>query len=125
LSDLYILQLASQNARWLSQRETLIAGNVANASTPGYRALDLVPFSKVLDTARIGMTTTNAAHLIPASGGSDETNQVEAAPSEETLSGNSVNIERQMMNLGDVNRSYALNTNVTRAFHQMILSVSK
>jgi flagellar basal-body rod protein FlgB len=121
---LYILRLASQNARWLSERESLIAGNVANASTPGYRARDIAPFSRVLEGVQSSLETTNSAHLTLASGFS-EANYVEVASPEETLSGNSVNLEQQMIHLGEVNRAYALNTNVTRAFHQMILSVAK
>ena len=45
LSDIYLFQVASQKSHWLSARQTAVAENVANASTPGYRALDALPFS--------------------------------------------------------------------------------
>jgi flagellar basal body rod protein FlgB len=55
----------------------------------------------------------------------DSVRQTEADPSEETLSGNTVNLEHQMINLGDVNRDFSMTANVRRAFHQLILSALK
>ena len=52
MSDIYLFQVASQKSQWLSARQTAVASNVANASTPGYRAVDVQPFSAVLDTPR-------------------------------------------------------------------------
>ncbi len=51
--------------------------------------------------------------------------EIEANPSEETLSGNTVNLEQQMINLGEVNRDFSMTANIRRAFHQLILSALK
>ena len=59
VSQPYVLQLASQRTQWLSARESLIASNVANANTPGYQAIDLQPFSAVLDSTQVSMVSTN------------------------------------------------------------------
>jgi flagellar basal-body rod protein FlgB len=40
-------------------------------------------------------------------------------------SGNSVNLEQEMMKGGEVNRAHALNLNVVRSFHQMLMSAVK
>ena len=125
MSDLYIQQLASRSAQWLTQRESVIAGNVANASTPGYRARDLAPFAALLDDAPLTMATTNPAHMAPSRDELGAARIVETAPTDEALSGNTVNLERQMTNLGDINRAYALNANIKRAFHQMLLAALK
>ena len=63
MSSIYLFEVGSQKAQWLSARQTAIAGNVANASTPGYHAVDAQPFSTVLDSAPIELATTNPAHL--------------------------------------------------------------
>ncbi len=125
MSELYIQQIASQNAQWLTQRAALIANNVANANTPGFRAHDVQPFASVLDHTEIAMTTTNSAHMLPATQDRGAAREVETPPSDETLSGNTVNLEQQMMNLGDINRAYTMNTNIKRAFHQMLLAALK
>jgi flagellar basal-body rod protein FlgB len=125
VSQPYVLQLASQSAQWLSARQSLIASNVANANTPGYRALDLQPFSAVLDSTQVTMVTTNPAHMTPTQEEFASARVVESDSSDETLSGNSVNLEQEMIKLGDVNRTYSMDTNIKRAIHQMLMSALK
>jgi flagellar basal-body rod protein FlgB len=125
LSSIYLFELASQKAQWLSARQTAIAGNVANASTPGYRAVDIQPFAAVLDSSPLEMATTNGADLSPPQSEVDVLREIEVEPSDETLSGNTVNLEQQMINLGEVNRDYQMSANIRRAFHQLVLSALK
>jgi flagellar basal-body rod protein FlgB len=126
LSQIYLLQLASQQAKWLTARQTMIADNIANANTPGYRAKDIRPFSEVLDQTQITMAATSPAHIVPASeelAAAARSSDNEAT--DMTISGNSVSLEQELMKEGDINRSYTINTNIKRAFHQMMLSVLK
>jgi flagellar basal-body rod protein FlgB len=125
LSPIYLFQVASEKSQWLSARQTAIAANVANANTPGYRAVDVQPFSAVLDSSPIEMASTNGAHLSSTQSGLGALREIEVEPAEETLSGNTVNLEQQMINLGDVNRDFSMSANIRRAFHQLILSVLK
>ena len=125
LSSIYLFEVAAQKAQWLSARQTAIAGNVANANTPGYRALDIQPFSAILNSSPIEMASTNPAHLSSPQSQAGALREIEAQPSEQTLSGNTVNLEQQMINLGDVNRDYTMNANIRRAFHQLLLSALK
>lgn len=123
--SIYLFQVASQKSEWLSARQTAVASNVANANTPGYRALDVQPFSIVLDNSPLTMAATNPGDIAPAVSPMDSLQQVETDPSEETLSGNTVNLEQQMINLGDVTRDFSMTANIRRAFHQLILSALK
>lgn len=125
MPSIFLFQVASEKAHWLSARQTAIAGNVANANTPGYRALDVQPFSAILDSSLIEMASTNVAHLSSTQTGFGTLREIEVAPTEETLSGNTVNLEQQMINLGEVNRDFSMSANIRRAFHQLILSALK
>ena len=125
LSSVYLFEVGSQKAQWLSARQTAIAANVANANTPGYRAVDIQPFSAVLDSSPIELATTNPAHLSLPQSEAGALREVEVDPAEQTLSGNTVNLEQQMINLGDVNRDYTMSANIRRAFHQLLLSALK
>ncbi len=71
------------------------------------------------------MAATNPADLSPPQSESDALREVEVSPQEQTLSGNTVNLEQQMINLGDVNRDYTMSANIRRAFHQLVLSALK
>lgn len=125
MQPLALFSLASQNASWLSTRQATIANNVANANTPGYRAGDVQPFSAVLSHLNLPMATTSAGHIQPASFGGGKVN-VKTADSWDVLySGNSVDLEQEMMKAGDVNRAHALNVNITRSFHQMLMNAVK
>jgi len=49
INDLAVLDLASSMARHAAERHKLIAENVANADTPGYRARDVEDFSRLVN----------------------------------------------------------------------------
>ena len=49
MESVNLFALATEKSRWLAARQATVAGNVANANTPGYVAKDIQPFDKVLD----------------------------------------------------------------------------
>jgi flagellar basal-body rod protein FlgB len=46
LEDLKVLNMASALARYSAARHEVLAQNIANADTPGYRAKDVEPFTQ-------------------------------------------------------------------------------
>ena len=125
MSQIYLFQLASHRTQWLSTRQSLIAGNVANANTPEYRAQDLKPFSAVLDQTQFSMSTTNPAHFTPAESELDPERQTNSDSADPTISGNSVNLQDEMMKLGEVSRDSSMANSVKKIFHQMMMSALK
>lgn len=125
MSDVYLFALASQRTGYLSTRQTLIAENVANANTPGYKAVDLKPFSAALQETAIAMAVTNPAHLTPTAQELDPPKAREADAANATVSGNSVDLEGEMVKLGDVNRDYSEATGLKKVFHQMFMQALK
>lgn len=125
MGPLFLLDLASQQSRWLGTRQTAIAGNVSNVSTPGYKAVDVRPFEDVFDKTGLTMASTSPAHLTisPADMRSAIVRPTDGW--DQSLSGNTVNIEDQLLKAGEVSRSYALNTGVVKAFHRMMLASVK
>jgi flagellar basal-body rod protein FlgB len=92
----------------LSQRERLLAENIANASTPGYtpRDLDTSAFQQLLTTQnRAGaLTRTNAMHM--AAGGDPAPRIVTRADSETTIDGNAVVLEEQTMRAAETRMAF-------------------
>lgn len=125
MGPVHLFDLASQQARWLSVRQAAVASNVANASTPGYAATDVVPFADVFNDASIRMAATSPGHLGVDPLAPEQVAVSDAAAWEKTHSGNSVSLENEMMKAGEVNRAYALNTSVVKAFHQMLMTAVK
>jgi len=120
-SPIYLLELASQQSQWLSARQRITATNIANANTPEYKAADIQPFANVLDETQFTMVATNSAHILPEKDSAVATRQEAIDTWETTYSGNSVSLEQEMMKEGDINRSFTLNANIKRAFHQMLM----
>ena len=106
--------------QWLSVRQETVAQNIANANTPGVKAMDVRPFEDVLSDTGVTMVATNPAHFgsDPMAVGTIETKQ--GAQWEVTASGNSISLEQEMIKAGEVNRAYSLNTSIVKAFNQML-----
>ncbi|EKF41563.1 flagellar basal body rod protein FlgB [Nitratireductor indicus] len=119
-----LFDIAAQQAKWLSVRQTTVASNVANVNTPGYKALEVEPFEKVLDGTRVSLTSTADNHLrIGATNAAfavDSTSDPAVLPSENTVS-----IEKELVSAGEVRRSFELNTAIVKAFHRMLMNVSR
>ncbi len=125
MTQVYLYQLASQRTQWLSARQQLIAGNVANSTTPGYRAQDLKPFAAVLDHTSITMATTNPLHMAPEPTEIDPAKQTDADAADPTISGNTVSLQDEMIKLGEVSRESQTTNAVKKIFHQMMMSALK
>lgn len=93
---------------FLSERQRLLAQNVANADTPGYTPNDIseADFHRALTSqmrnsaspAAVTMTATQPGHIVPQGGAGGRTYSVISRPdSETTVNGNSVNLEEQMV----------------------------
>jgi flagellar basal-body rod protein FlgB len=122
---MYIFDVTAQQGRWLAVKQATIATNVSNANTPGYKAQEVRAFDEVLDRTRLTLASTHAGHL--DTGGADVRSAVTKAadPWEVSHSGNSVSLEQEMLKASEVNRSYALNTSIVKAFHRMYLASAK
>ncbi|SMO69334.1 FlgB family protein [Paracoccus laeviglucosivorans] len=113
------LRMASSLTSHASQRQKLIAQNVANADTPGFRATDLGRFA---ETYRSGvaaeMRATRPGHATGISwGGSD---RPQDAGTERAPNGNTVSIEEEMIRIAQAKREFDLSLAVTKSSLNMI-----
>jgi flagellar basal-body rod protein FlgB len=120
-----LFDLAAQQARWLAVRQSVIAGNVANVNTPGYHAFDVKPFSAVLDNTQVTMKATQAGHFGTSKASAETAALQQDDRADLVPSGNSVELEDELLKAADVRRSFELNTAIVRAFHQMMTMTTK
>lgn len=125
MSQLYLFGLSSNRAQWLSQRQAVVAENVANVNTPGYRAKDVSAFAETLDTTSLQMSGSSASHLVASAGREFGVDEGRQTPWDVTHSGNSVSLEQEMLKSGEISRDFALDTSIAKAFHRMYLSTLK
>ena len=119
LHNLDVFRISSQKMGWLSERQTVLAQNIANSDTPGYKAKDLKPpdFSSMLNREKgIPVAKTAKGHFMGTAARSDfrivnekSRNVYEVNPNE-----NAVVMEEQLMKVNDSNMNYKLVTNIYR-----------
>ena len=125
MEPIHLLDLASRKSGWLAARQATVASNIANANTPGYKAKDIAAFSEVLDTTRLSLVSTNTGHLQADGPNAIDEARPKSGAWDITETGNSVGVEEELLKAGEVNRDYALTTNLMKSFHSMLMSVVK
>lgn len=121
MEPIQLFDMASRQAHWLSVRQTVVAGNIANVNTPGYAAKDVESFDRVLEGTGQRMAATHPAHFTEDSLRSS----VRAARVEDgvevQVSGNSVTLADELIKTGEVRRQFEMNTALVKSFHRMML----
>jgi flagellar basal-body rod protein FlgB len=120
--DIALFGMLKSRLGYLTERQKLVAQNVANADTADYKPSDLKPFSfqaslmnqgtgaayrggASAPTNGVQMIATSASHLAPAKAPS-AWRETSGADSEVTLDGNAVALEDQMLKMTDARMNY-------------------
>ncbi|MGB3416764.1 MAG: flagellar basal body rod protein FlgB [Mesorhizobium sp.] len=120
-----LFNLASKQAEWLAVRQSSVAGNIANANTPGYTATDVVPFEKVLDQTSVSLRATQSGHLGFGASEAGLTVRPQEFDGAIMPSKNTVVLENELLKAGEVRRAFELNTAIVKAFHAMVMTAVK
>ncbi len=123
--NLNILKMARAKMDWLSQRQEVLAGNVANADTPRYLPRDIKPlnFKEVLSGSSapaVHAAATNAQHIVPEMGPDPFKAQSVRRTYESSPDGNAVVLEEQMAKIGESKGSYELAASLYQKHLRMI-----
>lgn len=124
VQSVQLFELAAQQAKWLAARQSAVAGNIANANTPGYGAVDIAPFEQVLKNSATRVSATTPGH-IPIGGIAADYSPRSDTPSSASASSNSVKLEDELIKAGEVRRAYELNTAIVKAFHRMMMMTAR
>lgn len=117
LDRLGLFQLIARRLDWLSQRQTVLAQNVANADTPDYQARDLRPFADYVGGSfarKLEPAVTQPGHIAVGHGPGDARSEHQRDLYEVSPSGNEVNLEQQLMQLGDTAMAHQTAINLYR-----------
>jgi flagellar basal-body rod protein FlgB len=119
LSGIELFQVAGDRMRYLTERQTMIARNIANADTPGYKAQDLAPFTPTMGggganstggSSPLVLAQTNPGHLSlePDTAVGQHIVVTDASYGGEKPNGNTVSVEEQMVKSADVANAFAM-----------------
>lgn len=121
-----IFALSSQKMDWLAQRHTVIAQNVANANTPGYKTSDVTSFNGFVETAASTvLNVTDTRHLQPSAGLAVAPAAEGAAGWDPTHTSNDVSLENEMLKAGEVRAEFSLASSIQKTFHRLTLAAAR
>lgn len=126
-TSLPLVSLLRERMQWHQARQKVLAENVSNTDTPGFRPRDLEAF-RVATPADgsvrqgVGMTRTDPTHL-GTSGGSDPDNRP-ARRFETRPSGNAVNLDDEMLKVAENQSEYQLATTLYQKSLAMLRSAA-
>jgi len=125
LTKIPLFQLITKRMAWLSERQKVLAENVANVDTPEYRPKDLKAFDfrnyLKEGSTKLKLATTTDQHIAPKAT-ERFVMRPDAKPYENTPSNNKVVIEEQILKLGETKSDYELTTNLYSKHVAMIKS---
>lgn len=140
-SKIPLFQGLVQKMGWLAQRQQVLARNIANANTPGFKPKDIEKpdFSALLEgqsrgsgksmrspqvqqTAAVPLLVTHPAHIQGAPGDEETTArevEIDRKDAPKRISGNAVVLENELMKVGKTAMDYELSTNIYKRYVAM------
>jgi flagellar basal-body rod protein FlgB len=124
LSSFPLFQAMAGKLSWLSQRQEVLAHNVANVDTPGYEPRDVkaASFRELIGrgATALGLATTSAGHLGGSGAGTGFRVEQSATAFATQPSGNAVQLEEELVKVQDNAMQYQLVTNLYRKHLNLI-----
>ena len=111
-----LFDLAEHRLAWASQRQAVLAQNIANTNTPGYKPHDVQPFSKRLANVQpVAPARTQPNHLsgtlavaVP--------NEVVDRTHMHSADGNAVSLDEQLVKLAETETAHSFVTSIYRTY---------
>ena len=110
-----LFDLAERRLAWTDQRRAVLAQNIANANTPGFKPHDLKSFAATLGGAiAIAQVRTHPNHLGTA--GATALGEVVDRTHTQSPDGNAVALDEQLMKVADTDTAHALVITIYRKY---------
>jgi flagellar basal-body rod protein FlgB len=126
LGNVPLFKAMMSRMSWLTERQHLLAQNVANADTPNFKPRDLkaVSFKEMLGGAsgHLALAATQVNHL-PGQVSAGAFRSVVDRTAETSPSGNGVSVEDQMLKVSGTANEFQLTTNLYRRHISMLKTV--
>ena len=104
LTNVKLLDTMSALASYSAQRHAVIADNIANADTPGFRAQDIAPFEEAMQNTPIEMRKTRPGHV--SGGNTSFAARITTTESEASPNGNTVALEDELLKSVSISRDH-------------------
>jgi len=113
-ASLPLFQVMKAKLNYLSDRQSVLAQNIANADTPGYQARDLrkPDFQKMIaglstGPGQVQMMRTSSGHITPQGSAMTSAQEIKASKTDElNPNGNNIAVEEEMAKIAENQGEY-------------------
>ena len=127
ITDLSLFSMLRTRMQWHQERQRLLAENVSNSDTQGYRPRDLAPlqFDRTMPTlTSIGLDSTDAGHIASLNASSSQASRLGGYEVRPT--GIAVNLEDEMIKVAANQMDYqAATTLYTKSLGLIKIAIGK
>jgi len=127
ITDLSLFSMLRTRMQWHQERQRLLAENVSNSDTQGYRPRDLAPlqFDRTMPTlTSIGLDRTDASHIASSNASSSQASRLGGYDVRPT--GIAVNLEDEMIKVAANQMDYqAATTLYTKSLGLIKIAIGK
>ena len=117
VAQIPLFALADRKLAWIDRRQQVLAQDIANADTPGWRAHDLRPFAALLATQPVALAAAEGTSL---PGGDAGAAAAQAQRTELAPDGNGVVLDKEMMKVADTDTAHTLTMQLMRTYLGML-----
>jgi flagellar basal-body rod protein FlgB len=111
-----LFDLAEQRLNWANQRQAVLAENIANVNTPGYKPHDIQAFATALAQVQtVAPERTQPNHLAGTTAPT-AANEVVDRTHMHSADGNAVSLDEQLVKLADTETTHSMVTSIYRAY---------
>lgn len=114
LNNFTVMSRLTRQMEWLQERQQVLARNIANSDTPGFRAADLTPldFSGEMKSVGMAAARTSANHIVGTIDRQGSRNARRVETQEVAPNGNGVELEQEMIKASETALDYRTATNL-------------
>jgi flagellar basal-body rod protein FlgB len=111
-----LFDLAERRLAWADQRQAVLAENIANVNTPGFKSRDLRSFATTLDNASAATPVRTQPNHLAGTVAAKAPNEVVDRTQTQSPDGNAVALEQQLVKVADTETTHTLVTTIYRAY---------
>ncbi len=108
-----LFDLAEARLNWVDRRQTVLAQNISNADTPGYKPKDVTSFAAQLQTV-LAPTRTDPAHLAGTEDAAESLTK--SMTPEVAVDGNAVSVTDELAKVADTSNTQELVENIYKKY---------
>ena len=111
-----LFDLAERRLAWADRRQAVLAQNVANTNTPGFKPRDLKPFTATLDNVHTVVPARTRSNHLAGTAAVLAPDEVVDRTAAQSPDGNAVGLEDQLVKVADTETTHSLVTTIYRKY---------